>query len=170
MFPRSFKATMKQNLLPHRLHIPLDLSLLHCPTTERWSVCGWMKGFQINHTKWWNTAVEFLVDEINVVKKVKCYMVQKSGQWLYTAHEWILRVCRYRRVSKGTGGPWNITAIYAQTGVRWSAYSRASKSQNMIHLKTRTARNERSYPTFAKRRNSSNDLAENGGNKGTYTT
>jgi hypothetical protein len=117
LFPRSFKATMKQNLLPHRLHIPLDLSLLHCPTTERWSVCGWMKGCQINHTKWWNTAVEFLVDEINVVKKTCATWCRKAVSGFYTAHEWILRVCSYRRVSKGTGGPWNITAIYAQTCV-----------------------------------------------------
>jgi len=44
LFPRSFKATMKQRLLPHRLHIPFGLSLLDCPTTERWNVCGGWKG------------------------------------------------------------------------------------------------------------------------------
>jgi hypothetical protein len=35
LFPRSFKATMKQRLLPHRLHIPFGLSPLDCSTTER---------------------------------------------------------------------------------------------------------------------------------------
>jgi len=45
------------------------------------------------------------------------------------------------------GGPWNITAIYAKTGVRWATYSRANRSQNRIHPKIRTARHERSYPT-----------------------
>ena len=93
-----------------------------------------------------HTAVEFLADEINVVKKSSVTWCRKvvSG-FIKPMNEYY--VCSYRRVSKRTGQPRNITAIYAQTGVRWAAYSRANKSQNMIHLKTWTVRHERSYPT-----------------------
>lgn len=92
-------------------------------------------------------AVEFLADEINVVKNVTYYMVQKSGQWLYKAYESILFVYSYRRVPEEMGGLRNIIAIYAKTGVRWATYSRANKSHKRIHLKTLTARHEQSYPT-----------------------
>lgn len=73
--------------------------------------------------------------------------MQKSGQWLYKAYESILCVYSYRRVPKEMRGLWNIIGTYANTGMRWTTYSRAYKSEKRIHLKALTARHEQSYPT-----------------------
>ena len=102
---------------------------------------------EIKRTKWWNTRSSGISGGWNkCCNQIKCYMMHKSGQWLYKAYEWILFVYSYRTVSRGMGGPWNVIYIYAKTDVRWATYSRANRSQNRIHLKTWTARHERSYP------------------------
>jgi len=110
LFPRSFKATMKQRLLPHRLHIPFGSSLLDCPTTKRWmSVADERVSLnkpEIKQSGETHTTVEFLVDEINVVKKssatwcrkvVSGFIMPMNEYYVCTATE------EYQKVRKGHG-------------------------------------------------------------------